>query len=127
MGTRRRINHWVKSCAIKLSGMHTTTHLNVLPLGGYEILLGMDWLYSHWTKVDFYEKVMECLDEKGMKRIFEGEKNSISVRWSTTMQSKCNNKKIFMCFAVHVSKNEEADRETKDKGNELLQIYIVLQ
>ena len=43
--TRRRIIHWVKSCAMELSGIPTTSHLNVLSLGGYGILLGMDFLY----------------------------------------------------------------------------------
>lgn len=42
--------------------MPTTTHLNVIPLGSYGIILVMDWLYLHRTKMDFYEKdiVLGC-------------------------------------------------------------------
>jgi len=49
--------------------MPTSTHLNVLPLGSYNILLGMDWLYLHKTNVDCYEKAIKCLDDDGEKRI----------------------------------------------------------
>lgn len=48
--------------------MDMVTHLKVLPLGAYDLLLGMDWLYLHWTKVDYYEKEIKCLDEKGRKK-----------------------------------------------------------
>jgi len=47
--------------------MPTSTHLNVLPLGSYSMLLGMDWLFIHRTKVDFYDKAIECLDDDGGK------------------------------------------------------------
>lgn len=29
------------------------------------MLLDMDWLYLHRTKVDCYDKSIECLDDKG--------------------------------------------------------------
>jgi len=47
--------------------MPTLTHLNVLPLGSYNMILGKDWLYIHRTKVDYYEKASECLDGDGEK------------------------------------------------------------
>ena len=40
-------------------------HLNVLPLGSYNMLLDMDWLYLHRTKVDCYDKTIECVDDNG--------------------------------------------------------------
>lgn len=57
--------HWVRACAFDLNGMSTSTHLNVLLLGSYTMILGLDWLYFHKTKVDFYDKVFECLDDNG--------------------------------------------------------------
>jgi len=33
------------------------------------MLLGMEWLYLHRTKVDCYEKTIECLDENGEQRV----------------------------------------------------------
>ena len=64
-GTKKRVHHWVKACAFELNSMPTTTHLNVLPLGSYDIILGMDWLYLQKTRVDCYHKAIEFLDDNG--------------------------------------------------------------
>ena len=67
--TKKRVHHWVKACA----------------LGSYSMLLGMDWLYLHRTKADFYDKTIECLDDNGEKRILQGKKNPTSVRMVRAM------------------------------------------
>lgn len=43
--------------------MPTSTHINVLSLGSYNMLLGLDWLFIHSTKVGCYHKVVECLND----------------------------------------------------------------
>jgi len=63
IGTNNRVHHWVRDCIFDFNGMATTTNLNVLPLGSYIILLGMDLLYIHRTKVDFYGKTFACIYE----------------------------------------------------------------
>jgi len=49
--------------------MLTIAHLKFLPLGAYNMLLGMDQLYNHHTKVELFQKEIECLDEEGERRI----------------------------------------------------------
>ena len=39
---KKRVNHWVRACAFELNGIPTSTHLNVFPLGSYNMLLGID-------------------------------------------------------------------------------------
>jgi hypothetical protein len=34
-------------CDIGINDKNTLVNLNVLPLGSYDILIGMDWLESH--------------------------------------------------------------------------------
>ena len=51
-GTKKRVPNWVRACASELNGMPTSKHLNVLPLGSYSMILGMDWLFTHKAKVD---------------------------------------------------------------------------
>jgi len=68
-GTKKRVHHWVRACAFDLSGIHNTVHLNALPLGSYSMLLGMDWLYLHRTKVHCYDKDIECVDDNGEPRV----------------------------------------------------------
>jgi hypothetical protein len=50
IGTKRKVVEVVKACPIGMDGFHTQAILNLLPLGSYELLLGMDWLASHKEK-----------------------------------------------------------------------------
>jgi hypothetical protein len=46
-GTKRRINENIKDCPINLNGVNTNVDMNIIPLGSYDILIGMDWLEKH--------------------------------------------------------------------------------
>ena len=103
--------------------MPKSTHLNVLLLGSYSMLLGMDWLYLHMTKVDCYETTIECLDDNGEQRILQGKKKATSVRMVTTMQAKCSCRKGCVLFAIHISSDKGKDVEDV----KVLKRYPILQ
>ena len=50
-----------------MNGIPTQATLNILPLGSYDQLIGMDWLASHKAKLDCYNKTLECEDAEGRK------------------------------------------------------------
>eukprot|EP00253_Pinus_taeda_P022505 PITA_22505 len=87
--------------------MPTSAHLNVLPLGSYNMFLGMDWLYLHRNKVDCYEKTIECLDDNGEQRVLWGKKKETSFRVVTAMQDKCSRRKGCVLFAVNISNEKD--------------------
>eukprot|EP00253_Pinus_taeda_P034511 PITA_34511 len=95
IGTKKQVHHWVRACAFDLNGIPTLAHLNVLPLGSYIMLLGMHWLYIHRTKVDCYEKAIECVDDNGEPRVLQGKNKATSVRMVTNMQEKHNHRKMY--------------------------------
>ena len=39
--------------------------LNVLPLGSYDILIGMDWLEKHRVILKCYDKTFTCINNDG--------------------------------------------------------------
>jgi hypothetical protein len=41
-GTKRKVIELVKSCPMDMNGLSTKAELNVLPLGSYECLIGME-------------------------------------------------------------------------------------
>ena len=41
---KRKVISFVKNCAVTLDQFETFVKFNVLPLGSYDILIGMDWL-----------------------------------------------------------------------------------
>jgi hypothetical protein len=46
-------------------GFSTKVYLNIIPLGSYHYLIGMDWLDKNCVVLDLYNKDFTCLDEKG--------------------------------------------------------------
>jgi hypothetical protein len=68
-GTKRKVAEVVATCPIELEGFQTHVVLNILPLGSYDVFLGMDWLASHKEKLNCYNKILECEYEEGNTRI----------------------------------------------------------
>lgn len=62
-GAKRRVNAKVSKCPLEVGKQHIKVEFNILPLGSYDILLGMDWLEVHWSLVDYKEKVIYYKDE----------------------------------------------------------------
>eukprot|EP00253_Pinus_taeda_P002644 PITA_02644 len=52
-GAKRRVTAKVNDCSFTIAGQPVMADLNVLPLGSYDILIGMDWLEKHWSLVDY--------------------------------------------------------------------------
>ena len=44
--------------------MDTLFNLNILPLGSYDIFIGMDWLESHKDIIDCLHNFLDCMDEE---------------------------------------------------------------
>jgi len=87
------------------------------------MILGMDWLYTHRTKVDYYDKVIECFDDNEEQRILQGKKKATSIKMVTTMQEKRSRRKGCVSFAVHISSDKGKDVEDA----EVLIRYLILQ
>jgi hypothetical protein len=66
-GAKRKINEMVKPCRMEMNGLHTKVDLNIIHLGSYDFLIGMDWLDHHHVVVDCY-KAFILLDEQGNLR-----------------------------------------------------------
>lgn len=67
-----RAKRWVlakfKNCPLKIAGKPVTTDLNALPLGSYDILIGMDWLEKRWSIINCKTKTICYKDELGIKQ-----------------------------------------------------------
>jgi hypothetical protein len=62
----------VRSCSISLNDVNTSIDLNIIPLGSYDILIGMDWLEKHYDVLDCQNKTFTCLDGNGKLSIVKG-------------------------------------------------------
>jgi hypothetical protein len=105
--TKRKVTTVIPACQFVISGFPTQTNLNILPLGSYDLLIGMDWLASHKTKLDCYSKTLECENEEGRGVTLQGIQNPISVRQISTLQVKKYCRKGCPLYAIQVLNSVE--------------------
>lgn len=92
-----------------MSGLNTVADLNIIPLGSYHVLIGMEWLESHHFVLDCYGKTITCLTDGGQQVLVKGIPKPISLRQITTLQLKRCIRKGCQLYAAHVE-----DTATKD-------------
>jgi hypothetical protein len=63
-GTKRKVMELVNSYPIDMNGLSTKVNLNILSLGSYDCLIGMDWLDQHHALLNCRNKEFTCLDEE---------------------------------------------------------------
>ena len=55
-GAKMKVTCFVKECAVFMDQFEMIVKLNVLPLGSYDLLIGMDWLEQHRVILNCYDK-----------------------------------------------------------------------
>eukprot|EP00253_Pinus_taeda_P030332 PITA_30332 len=87
---KRRVRAKINDCSFTIAGQPVMADLNVLPLGSYDILIGMDWLERHWSLVDCKTKIIYYKDQHGARKEMQGIKRPVQVRPITATQlAKC--------------------------------------
>ena len=76
--------------------------LNILPLGSYDCLIGMDWLDQHHAILEFHNKEFTCLDEEGKLRKVQGISIIVTIREISALQLKKCYRKGCQIFAAHM-------------------------
>eukprot|EP00253_Pinus_taeda_P028842 PITA_28842 len=109
-GAKRRVGAKIKDCSFTIAGQPVMADLNVLPLGSYDILIGMDWLEKHWSLVDCKTKIIYFKDSLGNKKEMQGIKRHTQVRPITANQlAKCIRKGC-QIYAVQVGYADSKDK-----------------
>jgi hypothetical protein len=87
-GAKRKFVELGKSCLVGMNGLSTKADLNILPLGSYDYLIGMDWLDQHHAILDCCKKEFTFLDEDGNQKIVQGIPRAVTFQEISAMQLK---------------------------------------
>ena len=82
-GEKRKVINFVKDCTLFMNQFETYVKLNVLLLGSYDVLIGMDWLEQLRVVLNFFDKTFTCLNNEGEMVIVKGIPRKTTIR-------KCN-------------------------------------
>lgn len=77
--------------------------------------------------MDCYEKEIDFLDEKGIKRVVQGKRKHISMSLVTATQVKCSTRKRCMLIVAQFFKREEVGRISNDKDTKFLPKFPVVK
>ena len=90
-----------------MKGLKTFEYLNIVPLGSYDVLNGMDWLDAHHAILDCYNKTYNCLDEEGNQVKAEDIIRLISLSQVLVLQlNKCLRRGCQL-YEIHVGESKE--------------------
>ena len=93
----------------------TFVKLNVLPLGSYDMLYGMDWLEQHLVVLNFFDKTFTCINNNGNLISVKGIPRKIAVRQISALQLKRDVRKGCKAYAVTVIDEENMNNIDKLK------------
>jgi hypothetical protein len=110
----------VKSCLIDMNGLNTKADLNILPLGFYDCLIGMDWLDQHHNLLDCHNKEFTFLDEEGKLRKVQGIPREVTIREISALEMKKCYRKGCQIIETHLT-------ETPRDKVPNLEVYVVLE
>jgi len=83
----------VKDFSIDMNGVNKKVDVNIMSLGSYDCLIGMDWLEKHHVVIDYYNMTITCLDEEGQQGKIQGIPRDVAIRDILDMQLKKSFKK----------------------------------
>jgi hypothetical protein len=87
-GEKRKINENIKACPMEINGFHTKADLNIIPLGSYDCVIGMDWLDQHHVVLDCYNTTFTCFNEERNLRIVQGIPRTVTIKSVSSLQLK---------------------------------------
>ena len=70
--TKRKVTSFISSCEVHMQDLITKVSLNVLPLGSYNVLIGMDSVEKHKAVLNCFENTFNCIDENGESKMVRG-------------------------------------------------------
>ena len=84
--------------------------MNILPLGSYDELIGMDWMEQHHVMLDCLHKSILCTDSLGNQVKVQGIPKKVSVRQISALKAKKCVKKGCKLFLMNI-RDIDSDRE----------------
>ena len=118
-GAKRKVTCFVKECAIVMDKFETVVKLNVLPLGSYDLLIGMDWLEQHRVILNCYDKTFTCLNSDEKSVSVKGIPRKTTIRQISALQLKRAIRKGCKSYAVTITDEESLIKIDKLKVEDI--------
>ena len=110
-----------------MNWINTFENVNIMPLGSYHVLIGMDWLDAHHVILDCYNKTFTCLDEEGKQEMVKGIPRPISIQKISSLQLKKCFRKGCKLYVGHAEDTIECKTPSIKYFSVLQEFVVVFQ
>ena len=90
---------------------NTHADLNILPLGSYDMLIGMDWIEKHKLMLNCFHKTFTCIDDTKNTIKVKGIPIKVTIRDISSLQMEISVRKGCKVFVFYVV--DDKDNENK--------------
>ena len=101
-----KVTEIVKDLILDFNDLDTSINLNILPLGSYDILIGMDWLESHKAVIDYLHKIFSSVDEEDKYHTMNEIYRPLSTRQISALQCKKCIRKGCQLYGIKIKEFE---------------------
>ena len=105
-GAKREVISCVKNCTVKMDQFETSVKLNVLSLGSYDMLIGMDWIKKHRLVLNCFDKTFTCINNEGETVTIMRIPRKIAIKQISALQLKGAVQKVCKAFSITVTDEE---------------------
>ena len=88
IGAKRKATEFIANCEISIQDHVTRNNLNVLPLGSYDMIIGMDWLEKYKVVLNCFDKTFTYVAEDKIVSKINGFSKPISLRHISSFEIK---------------------------------------
>ncbi|KAI3827801.1 hypothetical protein L1987_01885 [Smallanthus sonchifolius] len=113
-GNSITIDSIVHDCSLELNGHTFPVNLIPMPLGSFDVIIGMDWLSKNHAEVMCFEKYIRIpLPSGDILKVF-GEKPWKGLKLMSCIATQKYLRKKCMVFLAHVIQKEDKERRIED-------------
>ena len=76
LGTRVSVHRICCNCELEVSRILLTVDLRVMDMTEFDVILGMDWLTTHWVVIDCDHRRVTAYTQDGVSVVFQGDKHN---------------------------------------------------
>ena len=91
----------------------THVNVNIVPLGSYDLLIGMDWLEEHKVLLNCFDKTFTCTDDNRNNIKVRGIPRKVTIREIFSFQMKISVRKGCKVFTVYIMNGNENNNKLK--------------
>ena len=107
ISTKGKVNSIVRNCKILLNDFITRVNVNILTLGSYDMLIGMNSLEEDNVLLNCFDKTFIYIDNNGNNIKVKGIPRKVTIKEIFDLQSKRSIRKGCKVFVVYIMNDKE--------------------